>query len=53
MGDRRDFGGVVGEGLFEGRQEMLGLYFGKGRRLERRLPRPHERVRVGGHFQGF
>ena len=46
MGDGGDLGGVVGEGLLEGRQEMFRRDLGKRRRLERRLPRLQERVRL-------
>ena len=42
--DRGDLGGVVGEGLLEGRKEMLGRDLGERRRLERRLPRLQQRV---------
>ena len=40
VGDRGDLGGMVGEGLLEGRQEVLRRDLVEGRRLERRLPRP-------------
>jgi hypothetical protein len=42
--DRDDLGGVIGEGLLEGGQEMFRLDLGEGRRLERRLPRLQKRV---------
>ena len=45
MGDRGDLGGVIGEGLLEGREEMLGRDLREWRRLERRLPRLQQRVR--------
>ena len=44
MLDRGDLGGVVGEGLLEGGQEMLRRNFGEWRRLERRLPGLQQRV---------
>ena len=47
VGDRGDLGGVVGEGLLEGRQEMLRRDLGERRRLERRLPGLQQRVRSG------
>ncbi len=45
MGDRGDLGGMVGEGLLEGRQEVLGRDFRERRRFERRLPGLQQRVR--------
>ena len=57
VGDRRDLGGMVDKGLLEGRQEVLRLDLGKRRRLERRLPRPEQRIvasfRRGRRLQGF
>jgi hypothetical protein len=58
VGDRGDLGGMVGEGLLEGGQEMLGRDLGKWRGLERRLPRPEQRVGRCGlakcrRLQGF
>ena len=44
VGDRRDLGGMIGEGLLEGGQEMLGRDLGEWRGLERRLPRLEKRV---------
>ena len=44
VGDRGDLGGVIGEGLLEGGQEMLRRDLGEWRRLERRLPRLQQRV---------
>ena len=44
VGDRGDLGGVVGEGLLEGRQEMLGDDSVERRGLERRLPGLEQRV---------
>ena len=57
VGDRRDLGGMVGEGLLEGRQEVLRLDLGERRRLERRLPRLEQRIcsgfRSGCRLAGF
>ncbi len=55
VGDRRDLGRMVGKGPLERRQEMLRRDLGKGRRLERRLPRRQQRVgfRNGRILQGF
>ena len=57
VGDRGDLGGMVGEGLLEGRQEMLRHDLGERRRLERRLPGLQQRVglsfRGSRRFQGF
>ena len=44
VGDGGDLGGVIGEGLLEGRHEVLRLDLGERRRLERRLPRRQQRV---------
>ncbi len=44
MLDRGDFGGMIGERLLEGGEEMLRRDVGEWRRLERRLPRPQQRV---------
>ena len=44
MGDRGDLSCVVGEGLLEGREEVLRENFGKRRRLERRRLRHQKRV---------
>ena len=44
VGDGGDLGGVVGEGLLEGGEEMLGRDLGEWRGLERRLPRLQQRV---------
>ena len=55
MGDGGDLGRMVGEGALESRQEMLRQNLGKRRRLERRLPRPQQRVGFGmsGILRGF
>ena len=57
MLDRDDLGGVIGEGLLEGREEMFRRDFGEWRGLERRLPGLQQRVglglRSGRHFRGF
>ena len=47
VGDRGDLGGVIGEGLLEGRQEMLRRDLRKRRGLERRLPGLQQRVCLG------
>ena len=55
--DGGDLGGVIGEGLLEGGQEMLRLDLGEGRRLEWRLPGLQKRVRLsrrgGRHLLDF
>ena len=51
VGDRGDLGRVVGEGLLEGRQEVLGRDRVEGRGLERRLPGLEQRV-VAACFRG-
>ena len=57
VGDGGDLGGVIGERLLEGGQEMLGLDLGEWRGLERRLPRHQQRVGLGlrgrRRLQGF
>ncbi len=47
VGDRRDLGGVVGEGLLEGRQKVLGLDLVEGRGRKRRHPGLQQRVGLG------
>ena len=57
MLDRGDFSGMIGERLLEGGEEMLRGDLSEWRRLERRLPRPQQRVclslRGGHHLLGF
>ena len=57
MLDRGDFGGMIGERLLEGGEEMLRRDVSEWRRLERRLPRPQQRVclslRGGRDFPSF
>ena len=55
--DRGDLGGVIGESLLEGRQEVLRRDLGERRGLERCLPGLQQRVclglRSGRHFRAF
>ena len=45
--DRDDLGGVIGEGLLEGREEVFRRDFGEWRGLKRRLPGLQQRVGLG------